>query len=87
MFFNALEIATCLVLLMNSVPLCRSLYNTAIIVRLVLTWFPNPPQFIAGPLRYGCAARIVISASVAAVHGDANLTTWMLSAVLFVTHI
>lgn len=33
---------------------CRSLYNTAIIVRLVLTWFPNPPQFIAGPLR--CAA-------------------------------
>lgn len=33
-------------------PFCRSLYNTAIIVRLVLTWFPNPPQFIAGPLRY-----------------------------------
>ncbi|DBB03563.1 hypothetical protein WJX82_005116 [Trebouxia sp. C0006] len=31
-----------------------SLYNTAIIVRLVLTWFPNPPQFIAGPLSTLC---------------------------------
>lgn len=30
---------------------CRSLYNTIIIVRILLTWFPNPPQVIAGPLR------------------------------------
>lgn len=27
-----------------------SLYNTAIIARLVLTWFPNPPAQIVGPL-------------------------------------
>lgn len=27
-----------------------SLYNTALICRLVLTWFPNPPEFIVGPL-------------------------------------
>lgn len=31
-----------------------SLYNTAILVRLVLTWFPNPPEFIAGPLSTLC---------------------------------
>eukprot|EP00775_Hariotina_reticulata_P013065 gene13065-13192_t len=26
------------------------LYNTALVVRLVLTWFPSPPAFIVGPL-------------------------------------
>lgn len=31
-----------------------NLYNTAIIARLVLTWFPNPPQAIAGPLSTIC---------------------------------
>ena len=31
---------------------CRSLYNTIIIVRILLTWFPNPPQVIAAPLRF-----------------------------------
>ena len=28
-----------------------SLYNAAVVGRLLLTWFPNPPQAIAGPLR------------------------------------
>ena len=28
----------------------RQLYNAALIARLVLTWFPNPPQVIVGPL-------------------------------------
>lgn len=28
----------------------RNLYNTALIVRLVLTWFPNPPEFLVTPL-------------------------------------
>jgi len=28
----------------------RSLYNTAIIGRVLLTWFPNAPAFIATPL-------------------------------------
>lgn len=28
-----------------------SLYNTLIIVRLVLTWFPNTPPVIVSPLR------------------------------------
>ena len=32
----------------------RSLYNAAIIGRLVLTWFPNPPQVILGPLATVC---------------------------------
>ena len=27
-----------------------SIYNAAIIGRLILTWFPNPPQAIVGPL-------------------------------------
>eukprot|EP00899_Mesostigma_viride_P007009 jgi/Mesvir1/16309/Mv12761-RA.1 len=31
-----------------------NLYNTIIIARLVLTWFPNPPQFIAEPLSTIC---------------------------------
>lgn len=26
------------------------LYNSALIVRLVLTWFPNPPEAIVTPL-------------------------------------
>eukprot|EP00878_Enallax_costatus_P002114 GHUV01002282.1.p1 GENE.GHUV01002282.1~~GHUV01002282.1.p1 ORF type:complete len:198 (+),score=52.08 GHUV01002282.1:249-842(+) len=30
------------------------LYNTALVVRLVLTWFPNPPQIIVGPLSTLC---------------------------------
>ncbi len=28
-----------------------SLYNAAVVGRLLLTWFPNPPEAIAGPLR------------------------------------
>mmetsp|Transcript_2607 Transcript_2607/g.4368 ORF Transcript_2607/g.4368 Transcript_2607/m.4368 type:complete len:257 (-) Transcript_2607:177-947(-) len=31
-----------------------NIYNTLIIVRLVLTWFPNPPQFIVEPLSTLC---------------------------------
>eukprot|EP00877_Chromochloris_zofingiensis_P002206 jgi/Chrzof1/11987/Cz06g17060.t1 len=31
-----------------------SLYNAALICRLVLTWFPNPPAFIEGPLSTLC---------------------------------
>lgn len=27
-----------------------SLYNAALVGRLLLTWFPNPPQAIVGPL-------------------------------------
>ena len=27
-----------------------NLYNSALIVRLVLTWFPNPPAFILSPI-------------------------------------
>eukprot|EP00198_Chlamydomonas_reinhardtii_P013492 XP_001702829.1 predicted protein [Chlamydomonas reinhardtii] len=32
----------------------RNLYNTALIVRLVLTWFPNPPEFLVTPLSTVC---------------------------------
>ncbi|CAL5229481.1 g12812 [Coccomyxa viridis] len=31
-----------------------SLYNTIIIARILLTWFPNPPQAIASPLSTLC---------------------------------
>lgn len=31
-----------------------SLYNSALVIRLVLTWFPNPPEFIEGPLATVC---------------------------------
>lgn len=33
-------------------PPCR--YNSALIVRLVLTWFPNPPGALIGPLATIC---------------------------------
>jgi hypothetical protein len=39
----------------------RSLYNTIIIVRILLTWFPNPPQVIAGPLRCACALPFLLA--------------------------
>lgn len=29
----------------------RNLYQSALIGRLILTWFPNPPMAIVGPLR------------------------------------
>ncbi len=29
-----------------------SLYNVALIARLILTWFPQPPEAIVGPLSY-----------------------------------
>jgi hypothetical protein len=41
---------TRLLLLLLLVCWCRGLYNTALVVRLVLTWFPQPPAFIVGPL-------------------------------------
>lgn len=28
-----------------------NIYNTLLITRLILTWFPNPPEIIANPLR------------------------------------
>ena len=28
-----------------------NIYNTILVARLVLTWFPNPPQAIVSPLR------------------------------------
>lgn len=31
-----------------------NLYNSALVVRLVLTWFPNPPEVIVGPLSTIC---------------------------------
>eukprot|EP00249_Psilotum_nudum_P001246 c13618_g1_i1 orf=83-805(+) len=31
-----------------------NIYNTLLIVRLILTWFPNPPQVIANPLSTIC---------------------------------
>mmetsp|Transcript_2978 Transcript_2978/g.7349 ORF Transcript_2978/g.7349 Transcript_2978/m.7349 type:complete len:228 (+) Transcript_2978:131-814(+) len=31
-----------------------SLYNTALIGRLILTWFPQPPMFLIGPLSTLC---------------------------------
>lgn len=31
-------------------------YNTLLVVRLVLTWFPNAPPAVVGPLRYEPAA-------------------------------
>lgn len=29
-----------------------NIYNTLLVVRLILTWFPEPPQVIVNPLRY-----------------------------------
>jgi len=29
-----------------------NIYNTLLVVRLVLTWFPNSPPAIVSPLRY-----------------------------------
>jgi YggT family protein len=40
------------VVVSNGINNFLSLYNTVLVVRLVLTWFPNTPPAIAGPLRY-----------------------------------
>jgi hypothetical protein len=42
-----------LLIILNVVLVCicsLQLYNSALVVRLVLTWFPNPPAFIEQPL-------------------------------------
>lgn len=36
----------------NGVNSFLSLYNTVLVIRLVLTWFPNTPPAIVSPLRY-----------------------------------
>lgn len=36
----------------NGISNFLNLYNTLLVVRLVLTWFPNSPPAIVGPLRY-----------------------------------
>lgn len=37
----------------NGISNFLNLYNTVLIVRLVLTWFPSAPPAIVSPLRYG----------------------------------
>ena len=49
----------------------RSLYNTIIVVRILLTWFPNPPQVIAGPLR--CASHALHHACASSQHASCTL--------------
>jgi uncharacterized protein YggT (Ycf19 family) len=39
---------------LSAPPTRSNLYNTALICRLVLTWFPNPPEFISTPLATVC---------------------------------
>lgn len=41
----------------NGVSNFLNLYNTLLVCRLVLTWFPNSPPAIVGPLRY---SRLII---------------------------
>jgi YggT family protein len=36
----------------NGVNSFLSIYNTVLVIRLVLTWFPNTPPAIVSPLRY-----------------------------------
>lgn len=36
----------------NGIMSFLNIYNTLLIVRLVLTWFPNSPPAIVSPLRY-----------------------------------
>eukprot|EP01025_Chloroclados_australasicus_P018040 TRINITY_DN19311_c0_g1_i2.p3 TRINITY_DN19311_c0_g1~~TRINITY_DN19311_c0_g1_i2.p3 ORF type:complete len:242 (+),score=24.89 TRINITY_DN19311_c0_g1_i2:69-728(+) len=40
--------------LVNGLNNFLNLYNAALIGRILLTWFPNPPQVIAGPLSTIC---------------------------------
>lgn len=37
-----------------------NIYNTLLIVRLVLTWFPNSPPAIVSPLRYNSLCIVVL---------------------------
>lgn len=41
----------------NGISNFLNLYNTLLVVRLVLTWFPNSPSAIVGPLR--CAFKLL----------------------------
>ena len=36
-----------------------NIYNTLLVVRLVLTWFPNTPPQIVSPLRYACYVLLI----------------------------
>lgn len=40
------------VVVSNGINNFLNLYNTVLVVRLVLTWFPNTPPAIVAPLRY-----------------------------------
>ncbi|GLC34686.1 hypothetical protein PLESTB_001234800 [Pleodorina starrii] len=46
--------STAELVLTNGIYNFLNLYNTALIVRLVLTWFPNPPAAIVSPLATVC---------------------------------
>ncbi|EFJ52262.1 hypothetical protein VOLCADRAFT_79012 [Volvox carteri f. nagariensis] len=46
--------STAELVLTNGINNFLNLYNTALIVRLVLTWFPNPPAAIVSPLATVC---------------------------------
>ena len=49
-----------------------SLYQTALIVRLILTWFPSPPQALAGPLSTICRPRTSISSAASSRPSEAS---------------
>lgn len=40
----------------NGITNFLNIYNTLLVVRLVLTWFPNAPPAVVSPLRYAAAA-------------------------------
>ena len=44
-----------------------NLYNTILVVRLVLTWFPNSPPAIVNPLRYHAPSYIVLFSALAKI--------------------
>lgn len=45
----------------NGIMSFLNIYNTLLIVRLVLTWFPNSPPAIVSPLRYSTVRKFLVN--------------------------
>jgi YggT family protein len=56
----------------NGVNSFLSLYNTVLVIRLVLTWFPNTPPVIVSPLRYTHTAKHIVPVAQSCVRPKAN---------------
>lgn len=58
----------------NGITNFLNIYNSLLIVRLVLTWFPNSPPAIVAPLRYPCCSTTAVFICLQVLRMDGKLT-------------